>query len=271
MSFFASSSTTTSVASPPTKAQLSGLTAVPSGLRVPRDMGARYAAPSKNRRLVGSRKGLPGGSRLNPSSSLRDSINFTRRYSRAIGNDVAQPWTRPVRDATEVTMTLYANPAALMASSTTVPVYAASDFSLSSLPTVSALTSVFDQYRINFIEVLIVPNMTETTVASQGPGILASAVDLDDANAPSNYSDVSNHEGSLQSSGTMNHYHRWEPQYAVATYSGAFTSYSTARGWIDCGSPGVKHFGLKAYITTASAVTTFSLLARYNVSFRGLH
>jgi len=270
MSFFSSSSTPPVPAAlgPPTKTQLSSLSAVPSGLvkpllsRAPRRVASKAAPRGRGRRRANK------GSRVSPTSLTTSN---TRQLSLTVGNDSNLPWYKPLRSNSEITMTLYAAPTALFNSSTTIPVFNSSYFTLADITTSGNYTSVFDQYRIEMVEVLILPGVTENTTASSNTGTLGSAVDFDDANVPSTYAEVSNHDDAIESSGTMSHYHRFSPTYAVATFSGTFTSYSSARGWIDCASPGVQHYGLKYFITPTTSAQSYSFIRRYTVTFRGLH
>jgi len=171
----------------------------------------------------------------------------------------------------EIELTLFAPPVTnFLTTSTTPTAYAATAFTLSALASSSNLTTVFDQYWIKEIEVLLVPQITEALLTG-GVGLIASAIDFDDANVPATMEAVSNHEHALESAGSCQHYHRFAPQFAVATYSGAFTSFSQSTGWVDCASPAVQHYGLKAFSTPTFASQTIALIARYTVRFRGIH
>lgn len=225
-----------SSANPPSDKQLAALTAVPSG-----------------------------------SGSVRKKLKSLPSQHTTVGNDERIPWLRRVKDMTEVEIVCYRAPAAALGSSTTLTVLGSNYFTLADVPNSSSYTSVFDQYWIKSVEALLVPNLTENTTFGGGPGILVSAVDFDDANTPTLLSDVSNHDNAIESSGTTMQYHKFSPCYAKAVYSGAFTSFASDRGWIDCASPSVQHYGIKYALTATSAVFTVSILARLTVRFRGLH
>jgi len=96
------------------------------------------------------------------------------------------------------------------------------------------------------------------------------AVDLDDANNPTAVSQVAGKQGAVVSMTGTGHYHAWKPHMAVAVYSGAFTSFSNApAGWIDSGSTGVQHYGLKAAVNGADGqVHGYYALVRAKISFR---
>lgn len=131
----------------------------------------------------------------------------------------------------------------------------------------------FDEYTFDFCEVVIQPNITETVLGGTVyvPGTWVSAVDVDDAAVPTAYADVQTYESSTQSGGTQSHYHHWEPQFAVAAYSGAFTSYSSSRGWVDCASPNVQFYGLKGAWSLSTAGVKYDLFIKCRLRFRSQH
>lgn len=166
----------------------------------------------------------------------------------------------------QIQVTLEATFLAYHSTSATVPTYKGVSLSLTAF-TSSAYLGLFDQYRIDQVESWMFPDLGG--VVHGGPW--SSVIDLDDANTPSASADVQNRQGCLTSGIDAGHYHRWKPHMAVAAYSGAFTSYSNIiAGWIDAASPAVQHYGLKCvWPPTSSGVTTYSLVLRIVVSFKG--
>jgi len=155
-----------------------------------------------------------------------------------------------------------------LTSSASVPVFAAFSFQLSSFSDFTLYTSLFDQYRIDEIEIWI-ETQAGTANNSGNTGILSTCVDLDDANIPTSLASVEGHQSSLTSNAFAGHYHKWVPHMAVAAYSGVFTSFSNFPAtWIDSGSPSVQHYGIKAAITSQAASTIFNYEVRAKVSFR---
>jgi len=153
----------------------------------------------------------------------------------------------------------------LFTSSVTVPVGAAAAVVLSSFTGATALTSVFDQYRFDQIEVWLEP------VAAQGTtvfGNLITAVDLDDVTVPASAA-IADRQGAIQGYGGAGRYHKWKPHMAVAVYSGAFTSFANeTAGWIDSASPNVQHYGFKTYALTTPVAITYNITVRAVLSFR---
>lgn len=158
----------------------------------------------------------------------------------------------------------------LFTSSTTVPTYTGTVFALSALSNYSTYTAVFDQYMIERIEMWIFTGADGVDAISSAIGIWNSAVDYDDGNTPTTIAMVADKQTNVASSIQAAHYHSWRPQFALAEYSGTFTSFGAGRGWIDCASPNVQHYGLK----TSCAATpvnpfVFSSIVRYTIAFRG--
>jgi len=139
-------------------------------------------------------------------------------------------------------------------------------FSLGLFTGATALTTVFDQYRMDQVEIWIGAQTPNQTAAFP---VLTTAVDLDDANVPVTTGAVQDKLGAIQSDGPGGHYHKWKPHMAVAAYSGTFTSYLNAPAtWIDTASPNVQHFGLKIALASEGTQTYYDLTARAVFSFR---
>jgi hypothetical protein len=147
----------------------------------------------------------------------------------------------------------------------TVPVYAAAYFTLANCANYGAFTNLFDQYMIEEIEVWIEPN---NVVNDSSQGAVASAIDLDDVTVPSTFANVAQKQGALIS-GLSGHYHRFIPHIAIASYAGAFTSYTNCEPmWIDGASPNVQHYGLKTAAVAGSTAVSWTLTSRFLVAFR---
>jgi hypothetical protein len=202
-----------------------------------------------------------------------EKLKFFGPKTIALSNDSAFPFLKTVSARSQIFSTVESLATAnFLASSTSVPVYTATAFSVASIHDISSFVSVFDQYFITCIEVLIEPQVSETTSAATSVGDFITVIDLDDNATPSNYNDLCSYPEVAQSKGTASHYHRWRPNYAIAAYSGAFTSYAaTDANWIDCGSTGVLHYGIKAASTVSTVAQTYTIQTRLHVSFRARH
>jgi len=144
--------------------------------------------------------------------------------------------------------------------------YAGLTFALSDFGAAATLATVFDQYRIDQLEVWIESTSANATISFPD---LYTAVDLDDGNVPVALGNVADKLGSLVGALPGGHYHKWKPHIAVATYSGAFTSYSNQLAtWIDCASPNVQHFGLKTAMQSNGSGYAVNAVVRAVISFR---
>lgn len=225
---------------PPTKSQLAQLTAV---------NGAMVTSLSKGRKKGGKNLGKKFTGKVFDISGARPMPNLTT----------------PLQTYT-ITAEAYST---AFTTSATVPTYFGTNFTLSLFQAYGSYTSLFDEYLIEEIECWLECTVApSSTVASAQ---LFSAVDFDDGNTPGAINTVLGKQGCLSSEVTSGHYHRWRPHVALAAYSGAFTSYSNIDScWIDCASPAVQHYGLKACCPTADGVVrTINLTTRAKISFRG--
>jgi hypothetical protein len=151
-------------------------------------------------------------------------------------------------------------------------------FTLGNLPDYTDF-SLYDQYRIDSIELLFVPSLNvSTTKGTAGTDvrqlpILTTCLDKDDAITPT-VSQVQQHQTCVVH-GIFDRnvrVHLDKPQVSLSAYQGAFTGYAQkASQWIDTASSGVEHYGVKWSIenapTSASANYLF-VYAKYNMSFR---
>jgi hypothetical protein len=146
-------------------------------------------------------------------------------------------------------------------------------FYLNQLDGNASLVAVFDQYRFLQVTVSFIPRCKVTgTTGSVFPtpiGQLITALDYDDASTTV-ASVLRQKETANISSCTDQQNRTLSPRMAVAAYSGAFTSYTNVRMWIDATSASVQHYGVKFAILNCNFVSTvvYDVYARYVVQFR---
>lgn len=147
-------------------------------------------------------------------------------------------------------------------------------FTVNGLPQTSALTSVFDQYRILGVEVFLNPHTTiGESFATTGPpsGLAYSVIDYDNSSTPSTVAQMLSYATCITSPITSRIRRCLRPRMALAAYSGAFTSYANMQGeWIDAVSPSVQHYGLKVLldIGTAGNLQSYDLVYRVYTEWR---
>jgi hypothetical protein len=161
---------------------------------------------------------------------------------------------------------------AVNTSSTTLAVFYAQAFLASYIDQISSLTAVFDQYRIDEIEVWIIPRIgVNNSSNTEDHGLFASVIDYDDYNSLTGFNQALDYTNVLVTNGKDGHYRRFKPHVAVAAYSGAFTSFLNEESpWIDAASTGVQHFGLKTAWTATDSVYNQSIQALYHMSWRNV-
>jgi len=140
------------------------------------------------------------------------------------------------------------------------------NFTLNQMQNVSALTSLFDQYRIEKVEVWILARNGGVALgASAFYGQLLSVIDYDDSTTIS-AAQAEAYSNCVISDARVGHYRAFVPHIATAAYSGTFTSYANENSpWIDCASSTVQHYGLKAVVTAADVGAD---VLHFNVFFR---
>jgi len=215
---------------------------------------------SSLRRARGS-AGTTSGALIRTTKSSKDGKNRKRSYNFKDGVLFSSQGTIPmlrVPTNNEVFRVMQEYEIlGFLSSSTTLSTFAALSFVVNSLDQISSLTGVFDQYLIERIEVKLTPRVSVAGIATSNTGFLHSVIDFDDANALSTIAQANDYPNCVAGSGVDGHYRTWVPHFAVAAYSGAFTSFlNSGPTWIDAASPSVQHYGLKtAWSLTDSSYT----------------
>ncbi len=146
---------------------------------------------------------------------------------------------------------------ATIGSSTTTTFAAGYYAALNALPGYTNLVECFDQYRILQVVYNFVPLGDYAA-----PGVMYTALDYEDANTPTNAAELEQFDTCMISPFSRSIQRVVNPRISVAAYaSGVFTSYATQRAtWIDSGSPGVQHYGLKVVVPAFGSQTYQVLL-----------
>lgn len=135
----------------------------------------------------------------------------------------------------------------------------------------STFTAMFDQYRIDAIEVWITPQISADI--SMATGFLCSVIDLDDDTNLTSVAAAQEYSSCVTTPAKTGHYRHFIPHVAMAAYSGAFTSFANvASPWIDAGSPSVVHYGVKVACNTSLAATySYDTIVKAHFTFRNVH
>jgi len=156
--------------------------------------------------------------------------------------------------------------------STVMNVYGSSYFYIGATGNATALTSLFDQYRITRVEVMFVPQSALVSAgATATSGMLHTVVDYDDASNLTSEQAALSYQNCLSSSAADGHFRDFQPHCAVATYQGALTAFSNVKSpWIDASFPNVQHYGVKWVGTIASTATEVQVYATLFTEWRNV-
>lgn len=161
-----------------------------------------------------------------------------------------------------------------IASAALTNTYGAIQLSLDQLPSYTEFTNLFEEYKIDKIVLKFYPaQMTENDngTAASTP-IFMYAIDKSDATAPASLNEMYQYAGlkivNVLKPFTFKFYPCWS-QYA---YTGGASGYGTARGFLSCDYPAVKHYGVK-YVMGLSGVASssgYNVFAVFHMAFRGI-
>lgn len=165
------------------------------------------------------------------------------------------------------------NQGTVLTTNTSVSQFSSKFWSSGDIIQFGSYSSVFDQYKIDFIEVWLTP-FGPAVAAGYNKNIhIYSAVDYDDANAPTGLTAISQYENAVITRPSEGHYVKFRPHIAEAAYGGAFTQFlNKPSSWIDVASTSVQHYGFKfgCESTLANADLQLDMETRITVSFRNV-
>lgn len=147
----------------------------------------------------------------------------------------------------------------------------ATAFTLDTLTGYTEFTALFDQYRIIEIRASFNPMTAAfgpSTTTTDLP-MLYTVIDFDDAATPANIDELRQFSTCQATSYRELQFRCFTPQFALAAYGGAFTSYSQSRtgAWNDCNSPSIQYYGLKWAISPVTVVSSQYLLYNVDITY----
>jgi hypothetical protein len=144
-------------------------------------------------------------------------------------------------------------------------------FNLAQLPQVSSWTSVFDQYRIDAIELWITPTQATTTATPDG-WRWYSAIDYDDDGTSITEAAIQQYTNVSDCNRMEAVYRKFRPHIegAVNASGSAVLAQNIPSAWIDSANTIVKHFGLKLYMQATVITVLLGLRMRFHVSFKNV-
>ncbi len=144
-------------------------------------------------------------------------------------------------------------------------------FTLNDLSEVSSFTSIYDQYRIFRVDLILMAVTQPGTTAVTSPGYAFCAVctDLDDANTLASYSLALNYKNVSVLPPGVGHNRTIVPHVNLEANTSSQVI-SKAAPWIDCSDPAVQHFGFKFAVkqSTSTLVSSWYRYYRVHVQFK---
>jgi hypothetical protein len=138
----------------------------------------------------------------------------------------------------------------------------------------SSLSAVFDQYKIDLIEIWFTTYGNVGQNQGGSGANLYSVIDYDNATNLSSTLQALQYENVSVGASNVGHYRRYKPHIAVAAYgSSAFAQFKNEpAGWIDCVSTAVEHYGVKIIVdpTSSAGDVHVNAFLRIHASFRNV-
>jgi len=142
----------------------------------------------------------------------------------------------------------------------------ANSFHLSDIPNYTNWTTIFDQYAIVCVVATVGAQFNSVTATAPR---MYTAIDHDDDN-PDTISGLQQNPTCEESYIYQRQKRMIYPRVATGAYSGAFTSFTNTRIWIDSGSPSVAHYGFKISCETDPSASVLHANFVYYVVFRNV-
>lgn len=149
-------------------------------------------------------------------------------------------------------------------------------FSLSDLPQSSDFTNLFDFYRLCGVKLMFIyqanSNDTGTGIASQLP-ILHYIADNDDNIGFPNENTALEKEGIKTRRLDKPFTYYLTPRVTPEVFNNGITTgymLGNKKQWLDCNSPAITHFGLKAWLQCGSNSQNLKIYATYYLQFKGV-
>jgi len=146
-------------------------------------------------------------------------------------------------------------------------------FQLNQITDATSLQTVFDQYRVLAMEIVLRPHATELIAATALPvGTVYTVIDYDDTSALLTGNLYTAYDNCIVTNTGTAQRRCFRPRVASALYGGtAFTSYGNIPApWIDAASNTVPHYGMKAGVDQGAStqLNTYSLYVTVEIEFR---
>jgi hypothetical protein len=125
-------------------------------------------------------------------------------------------------------------------------------FQVNTLPQWSAFATLYDEYKLCAVKFRYI-----SAINTAGPDnptyMIHTAIDYDDAGAPTSADQIRNYQTYKVFRGTQSWSRYWKPRFtgaAITTVAGTTLASSSRRGWLNSDSNGasVSHYGIKLFV-----------------------
>jgi len=153
--------------------------------------------------------------------------------------------------------------------SLTLNTFAAATFTLASLvDNFASYQGIFDTYRIDQIELWLVPRGQNVVNASLGT--MNTVIDYDDA-ALVTFASAQEYSNCITAPGEFGHYRVVKPRAAQALYRATFSGFGpVVSPWIDLAYADVQHYGFKSACSPTSVVVIYDLQLKATFSTKNV-
>jgi len=161
----------------------------------------------------------------------------------------------------------------VVTSGNSLPTFYTRAFSTSDILQFASFAALFDQYKIEAVEVWFTPYGAATASGYANNVHIYTVVDYDDANAPTSVGAMQVYQNCVETRCTEGHYIKFRPHIATAAYGGAFTQFKNEpASWMDSASTSTQHYGVKLGIDATASVNDLRIdgVCRLTVSFRNV-
>jgi hypothetical protein len=119
-------------------------------------------------------------------------------------------------------------------------------FNLSSLPSYTEFTALFDQYRFKRVDISFWPLQSVATSTANAIPTIATVIDYDDNALLANLPNAMQYSNCVLHNPYKPFTVSFRPHLPIAAFDGTFNAFANTQDqWIDSGSPNALHYGLK--------------------------
>lgn len=153
--------------------------------------------------------------------------------------------------------------------------YTPINVALTSLPSYTEFTNLYDQYKITGLKVKFVPRGNSSDITTQNNiSSLFTVIDTDDGNPFTNVDQALQYQSLKMTRSTQTQIRYFKPKFnigAINQVAGGVIGKVNTNGWLDCTSDSVIHYGIKTALTAgASQSVIYDLMVTVYLAFKNV-